>query len=128
MASIIDTVKNLEKLRHLQAASHYDVEIAEKRLGLTLASDYKQYTQTYGAISAMGLELTGVGVPPRLNVVDVTLSERELENIPAEYYVLESLNIEGILILQNSNGQVFEFYSGKINKIADSMASYILNK
>ena len=128
MANIIDVIKKLENLRHLQAASPADIEIAESRLGLTFAIDYKEYVQTYGAILAKGVELTGVSVPARLNVVDVTLGERERENIPASYYVLESLNIESVLILQNSEGHVFEYYAGEANKIADSMVEYILSK
>jgi len=128
MASIIDTIKNLEKLKHLQPASPADVSAAEKQLGLNFAPDYKAYTQAYGAIQAKDLEFTGVGVPPRLNVVAVTLEEREMQSIPASCYVLEDLGIEGLLVLQDSAGTIYEFMDGKTNKIAGSMAEYVMSK
>ena len=128
MTNILNVIKNLENLRHLQAASQSDVEMAENTLGLVFAPDYKQYVLTYGAIVAKGIEFTGVNVPARLNVVDVTLKERERENIPASYYVLENLNIESILILQNSEGQIAEYCNEKMDIIANSIAEYIMNK
>lgn len=128
MANLFDVINNLENLRHLQPASQSDVETAERRLGITFASDYKQYTQKYGAIIAKGLELTGLNVPVRLNVVDVTLNERKRENIPSSYYVIENLNIESILILQNGEGQIAEYCDGKIKNIANSLIEYITEK
>ena len=128
METIIDIINKLENLRHLQAASSADVEMAEKRLGIKFAPDYKQYVQTYGAIIARGLEFTGVSVPARLNVVDVTLYERERENIPESYYVIENLNIESILVLQNSEGHIAEYCDGKMNNIANSLSEYLMLK
>ena len=126
MDDIIEVIKNLKNLRHVKAASQTAIEAAEKSLGLTFAPDYKQYVLTYGAINAQGFEFTGLNVSAYINVVDVTLEEREREDIPATYYVLENTGIDGILILQNSEGQIFEYYNGDINLIAGSIAEYIM--
>lgn len=128
MEKLLTIIQGLENLKHLQAASQSEVAQAEKQLDLTFATDYKQYVQTYGAIIAKGIEFTGVNVPSRINVVDVTLNERKRENIPSSYYVMENIGIEGYLVLQNNEGKIASYCDGQIEEIAQSIGEYILSK
>ena len=83
MSSIIGVIEKLQDLRCLVPLSEKDIDEAEKVLGLKFADEYRTYTKKFGAISADGFELTGVVAAPRLNVVNVTASEKSLnQNIP----------------------------------------------
>lgn len=127
MESIIDVIGKLENLKHLKGASREEIKNAERILNLSFALDYKKYLGTYGTIIAIGIELTGLNVSPRINVVDVTLNERKINpNIPSNMYVIENTAIEGILILQNEKSEIFELNNvGIIKKIYNSLSEYI---
>ena len=80
----------------------------KETLGLRFADEYRNYTKKFGAISANSIEITGVVSAPRLNVVNVTTSEKSLnDNIPDDMYVVENTGIEGVLMLQNNQGEIF---------------------
>ena len=101
MSSIISIIEKLQGLRCLVPLSEKDINNAEKVLSLRFADEYRMYTKKFGAISANGIELTGVVSAPRLNVVDVTTLEKSLNpNIPDDMYVI-------ILMLQNAKGDIF---------------------
>jgi hypothetical protein len=55
--------------------------------------------------------------------VDVTLSVRQKNKMPEDMYV-----IEGIIILQNAKGAVFELQNNRTEKIHDSLSGYLLAK
>ena len=127
MSDIIETIKSLEKLVSLKGASQEAIAIAEKKLGLSFASDYSAYLKEYGLISARHIEITGLADVKRLNVVDITIAERQKNQLPQDMYVIEDTGIEGILILQNSKGEIFEFQNGKTKKIFNNLADYLLS-
>ena len=112
MSPIIKVIKDLQNLRCLVPLNEKDIDDAEKVLGLKFAD---------------GLELTGVVAAPRLNVVNVTVSEKSLyQNIPDDMYVIENTGIDGILILQNARGEIFSIspFSKPIKKFA-SLTEYL---
>lgn len=84
-------------------------------------------SKKYGAISAKGIELTGVTTCERLNVISVTKRERNMNpNIPTNMYVIENITIEGIIALQDETGKVYTVTSNKIPKlICNSLSEYI---
>ena len=127
MSPIIKVIEKLQGLRCLTPLIEKDINDAEQVLGLKFADDYRTYTKKFGAISAEGLELTGVVAAPRLNVVEVTISEKSLnQNIPDDMYVIENTGIDGILILQNARGEIFSISpsSKPIKKFA-SLTEYL---
>lgn len=129
MEKIISAIEKLENLRQLQPATPEQIENAEKQLGLNFAQEYKEYVEKYGAISAKGIELTGITPFSRLNVVEVTKSERGLNNIPSNLYVIENVAIEGIVLLQNTLGEIYELNeSSKLQKRYNSLCEYIENE
>lgn len=106
--NITETIKGLTDLACLSPASEEDISAAEAELGLSFADDYKEYVKMFGAISASGVELTGVVPFPRLSVVEVTKRERESnEKIPSDMYVIENTGMEGLVILQTCDGTVY---------------------
>ncbi len=130
MRNIIKTIETLDNLCHLQPAAEEALLCAEKELGLEFSEEYKEYLLKYGVASAKGVELTGLCCSKRLNVVDVTLSERKLNSaIPSDMYVVENTYIDGIIILQNKTGNIFEVSpNNKPKEIFASLSDYILNK
>ena len=125
--SVIKIIENLPGLRSLPPLSEQDIDNAEKTLGLSFAEEYRIYTRKFGAISADGIELTGVVTPPRLNVVNVTTSERKLNlNIPNDMYVIENTGIDGTLMLQNVQGEIFSISpNSKPTKKFNNLAEYL---
>ena len=125
--SIIKIIEGLSRLRSLTPMTEQDIDEAEKTLELNFANEYRIYTKKFGAISANGLELTGVVSAPRLNVVNVTTSEKTLnDNIPDDMYVIENTGIEGVLMLQNNKGEIFSIATNSepIKKF-NSLAEYL---
>lgn len=125
--TIIECISNLKNVCHGQGAEKEAVAAAEKKLNLHFADEYREYVSTYGVISAKGIELTGIIDSKRLNVADVTLKERELyTDFPLDMYVIENVAIDGILMLQKSDGGIYELRpNAKPVKRYDSLAEYL---
>ena len=93
---------------------------------LMFAADYREYVSAFGAASYCEHELTGICKSARLNVVDVTQDERQYNSVPADWYVIEEANIDGIVIWQATDGTVYRTRPGcKADKICDSLKEYI---
>lgn len=123
---INNIIERLDNLIYLKPATLEEINNAEKELGLQFSDEYKQYLSKYGVISANGIELTGIIQSPRLNVVEVTKNERDLRVIPSDMYVVENVGIEGIVLLQNNLGEIYELSeNNSIKKIYNSLFEYI---
>ena len=108
------------------AASNEEITAVENVLGLRFAQDYREYVATFGAASFTGHELTGICKSDRLNVVTVTMEERNNMVVPADWYVLEQANIDGIVVWQNSAGAVYQTVPNmNPKKLCESLAEYI---
>lgn len=128
--NIIEVIRNLNNLFHLTPASEDQIYSAEKELQLSFSEEYKAYLKEYGVISAKGIELTGITESKRLNVVDVTKQERELNsNLPYNMYVIENIAIDGIIILQSENGEIYSSTPGtEPRKLYNSLCEYIASR
>lgn len=127
MEQIIRLISDLEDMRHLMPASAAQVREAERALGLRFAPDYAAYVQTYGAISARGIELTGVTRHQRLSVAVVTQQERALNPLlPRHMYVIENIGIDGLLALQEESGRVYTIAPNQPPQpLCDSLCDYV---
>lgn len=127
MKDIIQTISDLEDMRFIKPASMEQIIKAEKKLGVNFADDYTKYVEKYGAISAKGVELTGVTNYERLSVVSVTKRERNMNpNIPANMYVIENIAIDGIIALQDETGKVYTITPNGSPKLSyKSLSEYI---
>lgn len=128
--TIIECISNSRNVSHAQGAKKDAIEAAEKKLNLHFAEEYRKYVSTYGVISAKGTELTGIIDSPRLNVADVTLKERKLNaDFPLDMYVIENVAIDGILMLQKSDGGIYELHpNSKPVKQYNSLAEYLATR
>lgn len=130
MSELSEKLLSTKDLVHLSPVSEEQIKDAEKRLNLEFSLEYRSYVSEFGVVSANGYELTGICSSPRLNVVDVTICERENNpDVPKDWYVLEQANIDGIVIWQNQKGEVYQTQPCKgIKMIANSIDEYISMK
>lgn len=62
-----------------------------------------------------------------MNVVDVTLLQRQRVSDASSWYVVEETGIDGIVIWQTPTGDIFQTALGaKTRRISDSLAEYII--
>jgi hypothetical protein len=127
MTDIVSTIENLKNKVSTGPVSAVEVSAAEKKLALTFAKDYTAYLQKYGVVSAYHVAITGITSAKRLNVVDVTLVARQKHTISSDMYVVDDTGIEGILVLQNREGDIFELQNNKTKKIYDNLSDYLLS-
>lgn len=126
MSSIIEKIKKIEKLYHAKGCTFKQIKDAQSELGITFPEDYMNIVKEYGAISFYGTEWTGLNVDDYLNVVFVTKKEREMNSsFPSDCFVLENQGIDGLIVICNEAGEVFSLQYSKIEKIHDSIASYL---
>ena len=127
MKDIIQIISNLENMRFIKPTSVGQIIEAEKELGLNFANDYIKYVEKYGAISAKGIELTGVTTHERLSVVSITKKERNMNpNIPINMYVIENVAIDGIIALQDETDKIYTITPNKTPKLSyNSLSEYI---
>ena len=126
MSDIIETLKNAPEYIGGAGRTDAEIESAEKQLGVEFAPDYRCYLKEIGLACFDGHELTGICKPARLNVVDVTTTQRELYPEACSWYVIEETNVDGIVIWQNVDGKVYiTAHNSKPKKIANSIAEYI---
>ena len=122
--------KKMKKMKSFKAripATEEQISEAEGRLGLSFSNEYKEYLAEFGCASVYGHELTGLCKVARLDVVQVTLTHKDLNpDFPCSLYVIEETTIDGIIIWQDSDGLVYASSpNGKIDKIAGSILEYL---
>ena len=106
-SSLIIKSDNFYSLGPVQSVQ---IEKAQKNLGLLFADDYKNYIEKYGAASFDCHELTGISSSDRLNVVTATNRAKNCyKNFPENYYVIEELLFDHIIIVQNVSGNIYSF-------------------
>lgn len=107
--------------------NHDEIRKAEKSLNVVFSQEYVDYVAEYGFITCRGHELTGICQAKRLNVVDVTIEERENKpGIPQNLYVIEQTHIDDIVIWQNASGTIFQTDGESVPRvIAKSLKEYL---
>lgn len=130
MSDIIKVIRSLDKLRSCKPANKVDIDNAELELCVRFADEYREYLAEFGAISARGVELTGLIDAEYLNVVSATKEKRKMySQVPNALYVIEDTTIDGIVIWQDSNGHIYKTTpNGSLVKIFDSLAEYLTKK
>lgn len=125
LASVIE---NLPNLFHLQGASEDVIKDAEQYLEVHFAQDYKEYVKRYGIITYDSHEITGLCNNKRLDVRRVTEYERKNNpNIAPDLYVIEQLDIDGVVVWQASTGEIFQSMpNNALIKICNNLEEYLL--
>lgn len=130
MNNITDILRNFPYFLSSSGANEEKIYDAESSLKLKFSVEYHKYLKEIGLCCFDGHELTGITDISRLSVVDITIYERELNpDVPYDWYVIEQANIDGIVIWQNENGEIFQTQpSHEKVKIANSIVEYITKK
>lgn len=128
MMRLLEIIENSEKVFTYASMSYEKIQQAEKELKVSFSEEYKEYLAEYGVAIFNGHELTGLCDGKRLDVVRITCKEREIsEFVPSDWYVVENLDIDGIVIWQNQIGEVFQTSPMRDSKkIANSIAEYVM--
>lgn len=127
MSGIVEIMKNLTDYNGSNGRTEEDIINYENSLNLNFAKDYRQYIKEIGLACFEGHELTGITDSARLNVVAVTIAQKGInKGIPSSWYVIEETTIDGIVIWQSSEGEIYQTAPCCVSKkIADSLISYI---
>ena len=127
MNDIIKVINSKDGVIHGKETNENEIKQAELELGLRFADDYRNYIKQFGCMVIGSREITGISSQKNYNVVSTTKAQRNYnKNIPENSYVIEQLNIDGIIIWQSSNGEVFQTSPNTAPmKIADSLVEYI---
>lgn len=125
--SLVDIIKQSENVFTFAPMSQECIHQAEKELNVTFSKEYTDYLEQFGVSIFNGHELTGLCDGKRLDVVRITQEQKKINQyIPSDWYVVECLDIDHVVIWQDSDGAVYEtFLNTKARKIADSLVEYI---
>ena len=130
--NIIDVINSLGETDKLYFVGEVDLsEIAQaaEALNVEFAKDFVEYTQKFGSISVGSIELCGIDEDPECSTVDRTLNMREMfSDFPMDCYVIESVGIDNAVMVQKSDGKIYQFLHGHdLLFAADSLSEYLLN-
>lgn len=126
MGSVLDALRNAPDFIGGKGCGEDAIQAAELALSLSFAPDYREYLYIFGLACFDGHELTGICKASRLNVVDATLEDRKDFPAASGWYVVEQANIDGIVIWQAPDGEIYRTTSGHPpRKLCDSLTDYI---
>lgn len=130
MNKIIETIRGLQNYSRVGNVSDVTITDAEIQLRLRFAKDYREYLAEFGAISAFGMELTGIISVDYRDVVSATKQEWEFNpEIPHTMYVIENTYVDDVIIWQDTNGLIYQSTPyAKPKQIAASLSEYILSR
>lgn len=127
MSRIIDAINKLNDVAGLVPATKAEIINAERELGLHFDDEYKEVLENFGAVMSDNIELIGISSSKRLDVVNVTKREKQLNlEISDNMYVIENIGVDGALMLQSVDGEIFITKPGlKPIKKFDSLSSFV---
>ena len=127
MEDILDAIERMDLFYHGTGAKAEQIAQAEDSLGIRFADDYRKICEKYSICSPVGHELTGLTNVKRYDVVNVTLQERKSNPILlSSLYVLEKLDIDGVVVWQSSDGSVYQTINGhEIMKLTSNLMEYL---
>lgn len=125
--NIISILREQTGFVSLDGVDFQIIQDAEQTLGLRFSQEYREYVKEFGVASFQGHELTGICGIPYLNVVDVTIMDKELmPGIEPSWYVIEEAHIDGIVIWQKSSGEIYKtIHGGPPMLMCKSLSDYI---
>lgn len=127
MKNIENVIISFDTARFTGPTPVEDVIKAEKALQLSFSDEYKVLLDKFGSLLINGEEFYGVNGDD--NVVTITKEARnEDPQFPIDMYVVSNLGIDGILLLQKSDGGLYYYQFGfDVKAAANSLSDYILN-
>ena len=126
MDKFIDKLYTFEDYVEMGGVAIEAIEIAEQQLGVSFSDEYRNYLLKCGCASANGHEFTGICASARINVVNVTILRRKnTKDIMKNAYVVEEMLIDGIVIWQTTEGQIYKSQGNRFDKICENLFEFI---
>ena len=127
MSNIISTLKRLPGMENTAPASNDTICDAEKKLNLKFADDYRKYLATFGTVCSDLIAVSGLGGKSFSDVVNLTTKCQSVnEQIPNNFYVIEDVGVDGLVIWQDASGVVYQSVPlREPEKIHDSLSDYL---
>lgn len=127
MMSLIDMIKQGDVSFTFAPMTKEQIAQAEKELNVVFSKEYADYVAVFGVAILDGHEFTGLCNGKRLDVVRITQEQRKLnKNIPGNWYVVECVDVDGIVIWQSTEGTVYAAVpNSEAKKIANSISEYL---
>ena len=127
MNKLVELLEKQKGFERGKGATDIQIKNAEEALYLKFSEEYRSYLREFGNASYYGHILTGIAAFPAIDVVSVTESNRAYNNnIPSDFYVIEELHIDGVVIWQASDGAIYQTLpNASPFKICDSFFQYI---
>jgi hypothetical protein len=122
---IIKSLNDSNKIKVGKGVNESDIKNAENKLGIKISKQLKSFYMKYGYLSYKSHDIFGLGIGGSFNVVTTTLNERKMK-LPDKYIVIENIGVDGLLIVSDSNGTIFEWTSnGHEKKIYNNFEKYL---
>ena len=126
MSIIVDKLKSVPDLLHLNGCVTSQIRDAQQALGIVFPEEYVEYVKEFGAVSFYGTEWTGLNVSGSLNVVTATMQERRLDSsFPNDVFLLENIGVDGLMIVMGEDGKIYSFQHGKKAFLYNSVCEYL---
>lgn len=128
MKDIIEVINSIEDVIHGNEVKDSDITKAESKLGVKFSDDYRRYIKAFGCMMIGSREFTGISKLSNYDVVEITISQRSyFPDIPINWYVIEQLNIDEIVVWQSNTGEIYQTAPNtEPKKISDSLSEYII--
>ncbi|HEL9636488.1 TPA: SMI1/KNR4 family protein [Streptococcus suis] len=126
MDQIVEKYRKIDTIEEFDPATEFQVTEAERRLGLEFPREYVILVKEFGAVSFYATEWNGFNTNAWMDVVESTLDARDTYvDFPKDKFVLESLHVDELLVLADSEGRVFLWRDGVEKKIRSSISEYL---
>lgn len=127
MERIVSIIEQLPEMAHSKVASSEEIVCAEQKLNLKFAEEYKQYLLNFGMAWSDIIALSGIIDDEEYSVVELTQKIKPYHlNVPEDFYVIEDVGVDGLVIWQNATGTVFQSIPNHAPvKIFDSLADFL---
>lgn len=125
--NILSIIEKLPEMQYFFSASEEDVFKAEKELNLVFADEYKKYLLAFGAVQSDIIAISGIIDDYDYNVVNLTKKLKlSNKNIPDNFYVIEDVGVDGLVIWQSSDGTIYQSIpNSKPVKIFGSLSEFL---
>lgn len=126
MTNIIDKMKAIPGLSAIKGCTPEQIKEAQDELNVIFPDEYVDYVKEFGCIDFGATEWTGLNIKGRLNTVDATKQEMNVNpDFPKGFFVLENLGIDAKRIIVNEKGEVCILQYETITHLCDSISDYL---
>lgn len=128
MSNIKSIISKLPNMEFLQPASENQIRSAEEQLGLRFADEYREYLSFFGMAWSDIIAISGICEDEDYEVVNLTNKIKKTHlGIPANFYVIEDVGVDGLVIWQSSTGEIYQSIpNSNPVKIFDSLSDFLI--